>query len=45
MDHYRKPVDGFGQANERFRAFLIESSHPGGDGERAHLKDPSRLGE
>lgn len=40
-----KAIDRFGQPDERGRPFLVEPCHPGGDGERAHLKDPRRLGE
>jgi hypothetical protein len=29
----------------RFRPFLIETPHPGGDGERAYLEGPGRLGK
>jgi len=40
-----KAIDRFGQLDERIRTFLLETPHPGSDGERAHQEDSSRLGE
>jgi hypothetical protein len=44
-DEVGKLVHRFGQTNQGVESFLIETPHPGGDGKRAHLKDPRRLGE
>ena len=44
-DELGKAIDRFGQLDERVGPLLIEPCHPGGDCERAHLKDPRRLGE
>jgi hypothetical protein len=44
-DEVRKLVHRLGQANERIRSFFVEPPHPGGDGERTHQEDSSRLGE
>jgi hypothetical protein len=44
-DEVGKLVHRFGQTNQGVGSFLVETPHPGGDGERAHLKDPCRLGE
>jgi hypothetical protein len=44
-DELGKAIDRFRQLDERVGPFLIEPGCPGGDGERAHLKDPRRLGE
>jgi hypothetical protein len=44
-DEVGKPVHRFGQTDERIRAFLIETPHPGSDGERGHQEDPGSLGE
>jgi hypothetical protein len=40
-----KPIDWFGQLDERVRSFLVESRRPRGDRKRAHLKNPRCLGE
>jgi hypothetical protein len=44
-DDLGKAIDRFGQLDECMGPFLVEPGHPGGEGERAHLKDPGRLGE
>jgi len=44
-DEVRKLVHRFGQTDERIRALLIETPHPGGDGERAQQENTSGLGE
>jgi hypothetical protein len=42
---FGKLVHRLGQPNKCIRSLLFESSHPGGDGERAHLEYPCGLGE
>jgi len=44
-DEIGKPVHRFGQADERIRAFLIETPHPGRDRERGHQEDSGGLGK
>ena len=44
-DELGKSIDRFGQLNERVGPLLVEPGYPGGDRERAHLKDLRHLGE
>src|SRR4030095_12298806 len=44
-DEIGELVHGFGQTDQGIGAFLLETPHPGGDGEWADQEDSSGLGE